>query len=423
MQERCQAFSEKHPEHTGLCATIKDFAAQGKKDNKDEFDEIKTARSKYNEGYKAFDVKQYDNIIKRIDVAEQRMFMNTEKPTQRYNTIKNFYNATDDVYFGLLPLLDKITKDYTQRKAAEENMSPSYIEFAKTAKKVQDNYNFIKTNGRDVDKRMSKILADNLESLMNAANTYTDEHTGFTNMFKATHGVGAERLEWSKAFGEKIGRALPGYKETVEKLPKLNGGTYGSELTQIEYNMMNDRDAAIRKIKLAKELGPKINAAYDKVNETYTQQLKPEQECPEGVSKEEFFEQQKALVTDYAAKVLAVNLSGKQLKDLQPNYKNMRGYEINQLNQETLSEQGVANTSESIKKRDDWKQMTKNLTTWDDINRIKNLAAQNKGAGLVAELNRCDRMLNFKPANVENNAAQAKLQAKQELEGKGFVIV
>ena len=39
------------------------------------------------------------------------MFMNTEKPTQRYNSIKKFYNATDDVYFGLMPLLDKITKD------------------------------------------------------------------------------------------------------------------------------------------------------------------------------------------------------------------------------------------------------------------------------------------------------------------------
>jgi hypothetical protein len=140
------------------------------------------------------------------------------------------------------------------------------------------------------------------------------------------------------------------------------------------------------------------------------------------MTKEEFFEQQKALVTDYAAKVLAVNLSGKQLKELQPNYKNMRDNGINQLNTETLSEQGIANTAESILKRDDWKLMTNNMTTWDDINRIKNLAAQNKGAGLVAELNRCDKVLNQNATNAVNNAAQAKLQGKQELESKGFVV-
>ena len=421
--ERCRNFVEKHPEHGVLSSTIKDFATQSKNTLKTEYEELAKIHEPFKSDWNPFRTKHYDVLLGRINVAEERMFMNTEKPTQRYNSIKNFYNATDDVYFGLLPLLDKITKDYDQRDAADDDMSPSYIEFAKTAKRVQDNYNFIKTNGRDVDQQMSKILADNLESLMKAANTYTDEHTGFTNMFKATHGVGAERLEWSKAFGEKIGKSLPGYRETVKKLPKLEGGTYGSELTQIEFNMMDDRDAARRKIKLAKELDPKINAAHDKVNSTYTPQLKTEQECPEGMTKEEFFEQQKALVTDYAAKVLAVNLSGKQLKELQPNYKNMRGYEINQLNKETLSEQGIANTAESILKRDDWKLMTNNMTTWDDINRIKNLAAQNKGAGLVAELNRCDKVLNQNAANAVNNAEQAKIQAKQELESKGFVVM
>ncbi|MBQ3935460.1 MAG: hypothetical protein II722_00250 [Ruminococcus sp.] len=423
IKERCKNFAEKHPDHSGLSATIKDFATQGKKDLEDELEEISTARSKYDDGFSLFDVKQYDYIIKRIDVAEQRMFMNTEKPTQRYNSIKNFYNATDDVYFGLLPLLDKITKDNEQREANKEGLSGTYIDFVDAAKKVKADYNFRKNTGGNINTTMAKKFAENLEELMKAANAYTKDHTGITNMHKATHGVGAERLEWSKAFGEKIGRALPGYKETVSKLPKLGGGTYGTELTQIETNLMNDKEAAIRKISLAKELGPRINAAYDKVNETYTQQLKPEQECPEGVSKEDFFAQQKALVIDYAAKVLAVNLSGKQLKNLQPNYKNMRDNEINQLNTETLSEQGVANTAESIKTRDDWKQMTKNLTTWDDINRIKNLAAQNKGAGLVADLNRCDRILNQNAANAVNNAAQAKIQAKQELEGKGFVVM
>ena len=422
IQERCRNFAEKHPEHTGLCATIKDFAVQGEKDNKAEFDEIQTACSKYDKGYVTLDVKLYDNIIKRIDVAEQRMFMNTEKPTQRYNSIKNFYNASDDVYFGLMPLLDKITKDNEQREANNEGLSGTYIDFVDAAKKVKADYNFKKNKGGDIDNKVAKKFAENLEELMKAANAYTKDHTGFTNMFKATHGVGAERLEWSKAFGEKIGRVLPGYRETVSKLPKLGGGTYGTELTQIESNMLADKEAAIRKISLAKELGPRINAAYDKVNETYTQQLKPEQECPEGVSKEEFFAQQKALVIDYAARVLAVNLSGKALKDLQPNYKNMRDHEINQLNTETLSEQGIANTAESILKRDDWKLMTNNMTTWDDINRIKNLAAQNKGAGLVAELNRCDKVLNQNATNAVNNAAQAKLQAKQELESKGFVV-
>ncbi len=423
MQERCRNFAEKHPEHTGLCATIKDFAVQGEKDNKAEFDEIQTARSKYDQGYFVFNVKQYDNIIKRIDVAEQRMFMNTEKPTQRYNSIKNFYNASDDIYFGLLPLLDKITKDNEQREANKEGLSGTYIDFVDAAKKVKADYNFRKKKGGDINNTMAKKFANNLEELMKAANAYTKDHTGITNLHKATHGVGAERLEWSKAFGEKIGRVLPGYKETVSKLPKLSGGTYGTELTQIESNMLGDKEAAIRKINLAKELGPKINAAHDKVNSTYTPQLKTEQECPEGMTKEEFFEQQKALVTDYAAKVLAVNLSGKQLKELQPHYKDMRDNEIDQLNKETLSEQGVANTAESILKRDDWKLMTNNMTTWDDINRIKNLAAQNKGAGLVAELNRCDKVLNQNAANAVNNAEQAKIQAKQELESKGFVVM
>lgn len=54
---------------------------------------------------------------------------------------------------------------------------------------------------------------------------------------------------------------------------------------------------------------------------------------------------------------------------------------------------------------------------------IKNLAAQNKGAGLAAELNRCDKVLNQNAANAVNNAEQAKMQAKQELESNGFVVM
>ena len=179
---------------------------------------------------------------------------------------------------------------------------------------------------------------------------------------------------------------MPDLKNATEKLPNTGALSFGNELTDIYITAMNDKSSAALKAKIASSLDADIDAARNKVDETYSAQLKTEQDCPQGTPKEEYFKQQKAIVAEYAANVMAVNMTGKLMKNLRYSYKDMEASEIKQTNKQTLSQENLTGTANAIKQRDDWQHMVDGIKSWNDLNKFKNLTAQNKGAALMNDL-------------------------------------
>ena len=316
------------------------------------------------------------------ELAERKM---------QQEAVKKFTETTQSMADGLGEAISFFDRDNGRRTTLGENMSGSYKALSASMKKLKE----IQENPLRHD---PDSIVKAFEDAYKASEVYAAEHD---SMFKGKMGDGRRRKDFANSTRDYLKDQLEVLKNQKEALPNdknlkvanieannANGTenlgdikrALGEKTTQLEGQIAQEKelpdyeaDVSIKVSQTAMDMGVNVKGA---------------DECPEGKPKKEFLNEQKEVFEEYAAKIIAVKLHEKYLRNAREN----GGYDAD-MKEKLLDDNTLNESADEIRQSGDFKRMMSKVESFADLDKLKNLAANDNAGGLMNELYKHGRAL------------------------------
>lgn len=176
-------------------------------------------------------------------------------------------------------------------------------------------------------------------------------------------------------------------KKEAEAHPNLPGADRAKKLADdylkdpevLQAMSLQENRAAEKEVKETKlKMEETIEASVSAKAKKELKDTVPEN-CPKDKTPEEYFAEQKGLLADHAARMLAVKTLATTVKSYMVADKTMTEKEKKELRMDVLSEKNIINCTKDIKSRDDFKAMMGKVKDWNSFNEIKSELTEKTG--------------------------------------------
>ena len=303
-----------------------------------------------------------------------------------------------------------------------DSKSDSYKNLIKEIKNLYKATGTDSTTGEieNTKKIYPKRAFDAICRVIKAADDYHKDHKGIS---KGVIGRGRDRYNYSDTLSKKLGAKLEKLSDLHSNLPDdlsirsealeieresilekecmlgVTDSSLNTLIKRTQTNMQNNKhkEAAINK------LNEMSNRFAGVINENVTG--KPDVDDQEGLDR--YLEDQTAALKKQASNILALKTITRSISNNNGFFDNVKIDDNNNTRKavdDVLSEQFIADTAYGIRKNHAFLRMFDSIKSWEDLDRMKGLALNNGGGGLIDELSKFTKIVSAEE-NIKNEAA------------------
>ena len=324
---------------------------------------------------------EYKRVIERdkdiLDDGERSLrYINAASKIRSKYTSQKEKLSPKTVYDANKHNIEFFLTDDTSRQ--EKGKSDSYralIESLQTLKDMQKN----------PELHQLKDVRKAIENAARAAEAYETEHSGFRNLFSSVLPAGKNRLNAARSLSETL-------KDNLKDFDHIYPGLSDLCLSDLSTKKFAGEDLTVGEVnKRVETHSSLVQDQQDKISDLTDQKLQEIRNTYlKKIDETNDFETQKAILTEYASTVIAVNMHGKAaknaLENLSESSEDEKNEHVEEIKNEILNDVNIEESSDQIRKRKDFQEMMDKANSREGFDAVKDLASKGNGIKLLDRL-------------------------------------